>query len=241
MTERNESFLEKIQRVSEESQAKFEQVKGTVDAARNSVNEVKSSLGLSVDRTPRAVKTNLNGDRRVKCMVNAVFHSRRVKIYSDGAVQVGFGPRAKLLGIDGSADIHSKTGVGRAAAGIGMVAVGALPLGMLLPSTRGDLMLSIVTDKKTHVIHTRNTYSHELKALRKITATGNAVISGIRALENRTQGFIQTNEAIDSNSSSNAPDSIATQVSDLAELHKAGVLTDEEFTSAKALLLGNAK
>jgi hypothetical protein len=225
----SESFFAKAKRLVDESQSRLETIKDSVDQAKNTVNEVKQLVGLSNEGSSK--KTNKEKKfTESSCLVTASFSGHRIKIFSNAEVQIGSKPREKLLAVDGAADIQSKTGVGRAAAGVGMVALGALPLGILLPSNRGILMLTIVTDKKTHVLQTKNVYTHELKALRQIAATGNAALTSERA-----------RAAAPDASSTTAPAQrdIAVQLSELSALHAAGVLDDEEFTNAKKMLLGS--
>jgi hypothetical protein len=84
-------------------------------------------------------------------VAEALFARKSVRLYSGGYVRISGpfskanAPFEKLLGISGSADVSKKTGLGRSVA---FVLTGGINL--LSPNKRGDLYLSIFTEKQSH-------------------------------------------------------------------------------------------
>ena len=144
-----------------------------------------------------------------------------VKFYDRGYVKVGLiGSPEKLLGVEGSADnLQKKSAAGRAVGAVftmGMnVAVGS--------NRRGDLLVTITTDKQVHSIIHSAPYSHDLKSYHRIVSVGKSLLQ-------REQSQSQTNP------NANNFD-LTVQLKELAELKNSGVLSPEEFEKAKSKLL----
>lgn len=156
--------------------------------------------------------------------IQKTFYNRMIVIYSKGYVLVSksvFNPKGepeRLLAIDYSADITKKTGLGRATA-----AVLTSGLNLLSSNKRGDAYLTIVTDKQTYSLRSEAPTAFDTK-------NGQALASTARAILGSTS--LQDDE-------SKAPaEDMAGQLAKLVELHKLGALSDEEFTAAKARIIG---
>jgi len=157
-----------------------------------------------------------------------MFGAKWVHIYAKGYVQVrdvvapkGLVPIERLLAIDSQADVTKKSGFGRGAAAV-------VTLGTNLSSSnmRGDVYLIIGTDKTTHALRTTPT-TESVKAAKALEVAGKAAITAANAQSPVTaspQNVTQEPDALD-------------QLKKLAELHAAGILTDDEFAAKKADLL----
>ena len=151
-------------------------------------------------------------------VLSEMFSTHQIKIYDKGFVKVGFFSQfERLVSIQASMDnLQKKTGPGRAVSFV--FTAGLSSLG---PNKRGDLLLTIVTDKKVHALSTDVPYEHDMKSLKKIEQAGLAVLN---ALDN--EGPVAA-----------SPEGLGEALDKLVILHKSGSLTDEEFSQAKAKLL----
>ena len=149
---------------------------------------------------------------------------RKVEIFDKGFVRVGkIGPSApeKLLGVSGQADISKKSALGRFAMGT-LVMYSNIAF---TPNRRGEIHMAITTDRQTYSLKSELPMQFELESFYQIMASAESI------LESRKSS---TGQALAS-----APD-IAQQLKQIAELHAQGVLNDDEFSAAKAKLLGNS-
>lgn len=156
-------------------------------------------------------------------VVRESFGVKVVEIYQKGYVRIGtlgLGPPEKLLGISATDGSSNKSGVGRGAAAIATLGVNYL----LSESKRGDLYLTIITDKKTHSLHQSPPSEGQVRSMLKIEAAGKAVLGS------------QSQEAAPVSAE---PRSLAAEIAELKSLHEAGVLSEDEFNQAKAKLLGS--
>lgn len=146
---------------------------------------------------------------------------KTVKFYEKGFTKVGMlGDFEKLIGIEGSADnLQKKSAAGRAA---GFVFTGGL--NMLGSNKRGDLLITITTDKNVHTLHVDAPYEHDLKSHHRIVSVGKSLLG-----TSRDQG---------GQAPAASEGSMSDEIGKLNALKEAGVLTDEEFTNAKRRLLG---
>jgi hypothetical protein len=160
-------------------------------------------------------------------VANEKFGLYRVKIFSDGYIQIisglGFfkGAIEKLLEIEGEAQISKKTGIGRGVAGI--VTLGA---NQLVPNQRGNLLMTVTTDKQVHVLIHDMPFAVYIQNMNKLVAVGKSVIK---------KGTSAEVTAIPKDSSQSQ--SLAQQIRELSELKDAGIISEKEFESAKQKLL----
>lgn len=148
------------------------------------------------------------------------FGLTRVEIFANGYVKVGRGDIEKLVGISGSANVAKKSGVGR---GLGAVATAGLNLAG--PNIRGDVYLTIITNRKTHSLHQDFASQDDVAAMHKLVAAGEAVLANSRSPKQ------------ESPVTATSRSDLAAQLSQLAELHGKGALTDEQYEAAKNKLL----
>jgi hypothetical protein len=160
-------------------------------------------------------------------VANEFFGKYKIRIFSDGYIQVSMGLGLikgrieKLNQIECDAQITKKSALGRGLAGIA-----TLGANQMAPNQRGNLILSITTDKKVHVLmHDLPTAQH-IKSMNKLAAVGKSVIKKNAPSE-------VTTTAKDSPQSQ----SLAQQIRELSELKDAGVISEKEFESAKQKLL----
>jgi len=158
---------------------------------------------------------------------NETFGNYRVRVFSDGYIQVSTGlglikgSIEKLLQIDCEAQISKKTGLGRGLATI--VTAGA---NQLSPNQRGNLILTITTDKKVHVLFQEMPFAHDIKGMNKLVAAGKSVIN-----QNKKSAPIDLPKISSDNQN------LAQQIRELSELKDSGVITQQEFEAAKQKLL----
>ena len=157
-----------------------------------------------------------------------MFGTKWVHIYSKGYVQVrdavalkSSAPFERLLAIDSQADVTKKSGFGRGAAAV--VTAGA---NLSSSNMRGDVYLTIGTDKTTHALRAKPT-TESVRAAKALEVAGKAAIA---AANTRTATSTATPPT------AVQPDA-ADQLKKLADLHAAGILTDDEFAAKKADLL----
>ena len=169
----------------------------------------------------------------VKCgrvVARGAFASHVVTIYAKGYVRVDSGMGIakgnveKLQNIFGETDITRKTGLGRVAG-----AVLTNGLNLLSPGQRGNVYLTISTERETHSLMTTNPTNDSIKIMNELVSAGKSVMS---ALDSKNGDDSDHKGAVE-----NSPDLVA-QLSDLASLRDSGVLTQQEFEKAKAKLLG---
>jgi len=157
-----------------------------------------------------------------------LFGTKHVTIYSKGFVSVASGMGLfngqieELLDIFGETDVNKKTGLGRGvAAAITMGASLALS-----PNQRGNLYLTIATNRQTHSLFWEIPNESSIKTLNQLVSAGKAAIS-VRNSKAEGAKFI-TQQA----------SSLEVQLQQLADLHSKGLLDDAEFKASKAKLLG---
>ena len=157
-----------------------------------------------------------------------------VRIYSKGFVSIGlFGagkrPPEKLKQISGNADVTKKTGIGR---GIGFVATWGANV-MFSPNKRGDIYLVIVTDKRSHQLHTSPPTKQTMQTFHLLLTAGQSVLkSGNDTQEPSIQNVIST-------STPGRALHLSEEIEKLGKLHSNGILSEEEFETAKKRVLGS--
>lgn len=148
-----------------------------------------------------------------------------IKFFDKSYVSVsawGAGEPEKLIDVTATADFSNKTGLGRAVVGVATVGLNIVATSNM----RGDIYVSIVTEKTTHVIHLTQPSERSVKTARKIEATGKGLVSRLNQIAH-TQ-VASTPERFD----------IAEQLAKIVDLHASGVLSDEDFSNAKAKIIG---
>jgi hypothetical protein len=160
-------------------------------------------------------------------VANESFGLYKIRIFSDGYIQISKGlgmfkgSIEKLLKIEGESQLTKKSGLGRGLAGI--VTLGK---NQLAPSQRGNLIMTITTDKVVHVLIEDVPQKQWIVSMNKLVAVGKSVIKKGASSE-------VTATAKDSPHSQ----SLAQQIRELSELKEAGVISEQEFESAKKKLL----
>jgi ribosomal protein L7/L12 len=135
----------------------------------------------------------------------------------------------KLMGISGDGDVFKKSGLGR-------VVVAGATMGanlFLTPNKRGDVYLVITTDVDTHMIHMDPPTERDMKAMKKLATTGQAILDATASLH-----VTPTFEAPQQNQQVPESPDLADQLMKLSQLHQAGALTDAEFHNAKSRIIG---
>lgn len=154
------------------------------------------------------------------------FGLSRVAIYDGGFVRVGRGglnmltalsPYEQLKSIKYAEQVQDRS------------AIGAAWKGPLASKQRRALSLTIVTDRKVHTLSTEGEMlSGDDKAGRALEAAGQVILDELRSTPANAVSSVSAPPP--------APD-VADQIKKLADLHAAGIVTDEEFAAKKADLL----
>lgn len=144
-----------------------------------------------------------------------------VTIYEHGyiVVKAGFGRAVyqKLVSFEVFSDnLTKKTGLGRAAG-----AVLTMGLNLVSPNTRGDLIVTIVTDKGV---------------ISRTLLPDPRVIASVKRLESAAAAVLRAPEKVTEVASVTSPD-LAASLEKLLALKNSGALTELEFQKAKAQLL----
>ena len=154
------------------------------------------------------------------------FGLSRVAIYDGGFVRVGRGglnmltalsPYEQLKSIKYAEQVQMRS------------TIGAAWTGPLAAKQRRTLSLTIVTDRKVHTLSTEgDLLSGDDKAGRALEAAGQVILNELRSTPANAVSSVSAPPP--------APD-VADQIKKLADLHAAGIVTDEEFAAKKADLL----
>jgi len=157
---------------------------------------------------------------------------RSVTIYSNGYVRVGLlgsGQIEKLISIEYSANIQKKSAAGRGAA---MVLTGGLNL--VGSKHRGDVWLTIVTDRDAYTLHADPPRPVVIRAAQKLAAAGQGVLARLEA-EQAARAH-----AAPAPASTRAPTeqrSVTDRLKELTKLHEQGMVSDDEFKELRSNLL----
>lgn len=191
-------------------------------------------VAKQIRKDEKLAKERDNLEQYGKKIVEEVCAGKCVRIYDKGFVRVSGAflreqaPFEKLLGISGSADVAKKSALGRT------LAAGAT-MGMswaLSPNKRGDLYLTIATDKTTHMLHMSPPTKQDLQAMHKIETSGQAVLSMVAQVAQPVTNQVATPP------SETGGGSVVAELQKLAELRASGVLTESEFETLKQQVIG---
>jgi hypothetical protein len=162
--------------------------------------------------------------------VETSFGLYKVRLFPDGHVVVRGarhgGDKEKLISIDFDTEFTKKRAIGRGAAAL---VTGGANL-MVTGNQRGDVYLTIVTDKNTYAL--------------KAGASPQTNILNGRALEARGRAMLPTTPAsataptplpsvASRKASSSAPVSLGDRLRELAQLHADGLVTDDEYAALR--------
>jgi hypothetical protein len=159
---------------------------------------------------------------------SGAFATKTVKIYGNGFVRVQnlFSSSAqyeRLLSIEASANVGKKSALGR---GAGAVMTGGINL--LGSKQRGDVYLTIVTDRKTHVLHEDPPTVRGMKESKKLEAAGNAVIRDVAAPDG----------SVDAQPDHASPGAtLAERLRQLNTMRDEGLVSTDEFEQLRTKLL----
>jgi hypothetical protein len=183
-------------------------------AAANS-RKASPSKGLAVNR----------GRKVMGAMIQNGMGISNVSIYDGGYVKIG-GKFEKLRGISGDTQVNKKTGLGRSVATLATFATIAPGFNLLSPGQRGRISMVIVTDKRTHLFATDQVNEAAVAAYQKLVGAGSAVLQQIQLSQLSAAPPVVSDF------------DLGLQLKQISELHIQGILSNEEFTAAKAKLLG---
>ncbi|AXT86262.1 hypothetical protein C6I20_14445 [Aeromicrobium sp. A1-2] len=210
-----------------------QEIEGTVGKEQGRLAKWGSSVKKSVDDAQAVRKERLAQNLATygTPTMSKVFGGSTVEIYDGGYVRVsplmtGKTPFEKLRSIEYSFQVQDKSAGGRAVAGAMVMGVNYLG-----SKEKRFAFLTIATGAKVHTLKTKAGMTRtEDRIGMALEAAGNAVLDTVKSATP-----MQVTLA-GSTPSETQPD-LADQIKKLAELHASGILTDEEFTNKKAVLL----
>jgi uncharacterized FlaG/YvyC family protein len=112
-----------------------------------------------------------------RVVLNDVFGGRTVRVYEYGYVRVSVpllgrnAPFERLVSIEASSDVGKKSALGRGAG-----AVATMGLNLATSNKRGDVYLTITTDRTTHVLHEDPPTAGNMRTAKRLEASGRSVI-----------------------------------------------------------------
>ncbi len=177
-----------------------------------------------------------------KKIIEEACAGKLVRIYDKGFVRVSGvflkdgAVFEKLRAISSSADVAKKTALGRT-----IMAGATMGLNLVTtPNKRGDMYLTITTDKTTHMLHMSPPTERELKAMHKIATAGQGVLDSIE--RQAPAAKLQSNPAsVPSSQAVAPPTSVIDELTKLVALRDAGALSEDEFFTMKTqLMAGNS-
>ena len=189
-----------------EAAAKMEQIQRELDEKMARTN------GADPDKHGRTVESQR-------------FGGKTITIFSNGFVQVAgmiSSPAPeRLIQIEANIEVTKKTGIGR-----GVAAVATQGWSLLTPNKRGDIYLTILTDKQMHTLNSGTPTDAEIKAVHALELAGKAVLGG------------SGGGPAAASSQSAGEKSIPDQIRDMKALLDEGLVSQEDFDQFKKQLLG---
>lgn len=165
----------------------------------------------------RARANGADPDKHGRTVEYQGFGGKMVTIFSNGFVQVAgvFSSPApeKLIQIESNIVVTNRS----ARSGVIVRA---------LSNKRGDIYLTILTDKQTHSLQSRAPTDNEIKAVRALELAGKAVLGG------------SGGGSAAASSQSASEKSIPDQIRDMKALLDEGLVSQEDFDQFKKRLLG---
>lgn len=170
-----------------------------------------------------------------RLMTSGSIGAKSVEIYANGFVRVALFPTKntpylKLLGIDFSADVQKKTGLGRA------LAAGATQgISLLSSNVRGDVYLTVVTPSKTFKLHSDPPSPREIRDGNALAAAGRAVLESLGSQPRA--GAPSPAPRAPAAATAPARRSAKDRLVEIKALHDQGLITDEEFAAKRETIL----
>jgi hypothetical protein len=210
-----------------------------VAAARKEMQKKRAEMG--VERADRGASARRVADpsdtstRQRSCDLIAQdsIDKWSVSIYSNGYVQVGVrggGQVEKLISIDYSANLQKKSAMGR-----GAVAVVTLGLNLMGPKQRGDVWLTIVTDRNVYTLHEDPPTKDGIRAAQQLAAAGQSVLARLAAKQAAQVPDAPTPAEVTPPSTEQR--SVTDRLKELTKLHEQGMVSDDEFKELRTNLL----
>lgn len=202
-----------------------------VAAVKRAAADVSASLEAQRAKTEEAYASGMEAAGRL--MLKEDFAGYTVEVYERGYVRVGLGaplPKSarfeRLQSVTYTQQVQDKSSGGRALAGL---ATGGL--NYLASNEKRIMFLTLATDLKVHTLKgSGDMFRLEDKSGLALEAACKGVLDTMRAESMRAGTTTHV--------PGDAVPSIPEQVRQLSDLHRDGVLSDEEFAAAKARLLG---
>jgi hypothetical protein len=193
-----------------------------MDQSKKLEKEQKKQLKLQ-ERADKGEAKRLKEAEQVekygRQMLQEILNITVIQLYEKGYVRFTSGEFEKLLSVDIMADnLTKKSGFGR-----GVGAVFTLGMNLATPNTRGDVIVTILTDKKARTFEMLPD-ERSLKAGQRVAQVANTILK-LNNVENKGTNNISAGDLGDG-------------LEKLVKLHKTGALSDAEFAKAKKKLLG---
>lgn len=194
-----------------------------MDKSKKDLRDEKKTL-KNQERTEKAEiqaqKKAALDEKYGKEVLSEMLNLTVVQIFQKGYVRFHMsGDYEKLLSVEVMANnLTKKSGFGR-----GVGAVFTMGMSLATPNTRGDVIVTILTDKKARTFELLPD-AHNLKSSQKVAQVAKMILNQA--------------EATDGKASRQSSSDLGEGLEKLVKLHKSGALSDEEFAKAKAKLIG---
>lgn len=215
--------------------------KAVAQAEKAAAKQVVNAEKAEAKQEARDAKAQAKRDRAAEILAKygrvaaqAAFGGSAVAIYDKGFVRVGLmfisdsTPFEELRSISYSRTVQDKSLGGRA--GAAMVTGG---LSLLASNENRDTFLSIATDQRARTLKATGRSSES--AGLSLEAAGKGVLDALRAKPATSAPAAHLAPAP---AQAAATSDLTEQIVKLAQLHAQGILSDDEFTKAKAKALG---
>jgi len=226
-------LIEILSRRGKDQTSFFQEIKDGSEAAiaefKSNLKDLRGEKNLSEHDDPEGLNNTSIAQQYGKVRAKCMFGANVVTIYENGFVRVSKslglmkGDIEELIEIFGESDITKKTGLGRAVGGVFTLGANL----MLSPNQRGNLYLTIATNKRTHSLIWERPSNTAISEMNKLVAAGKAVIKIKELKEEKVTGkeTLQDINPLD-------------QLKKLKELLEVGAITEAEFNEKKVKLLG---
>jgi hypothetical protein len=201
--------------------------------AEKAARKLAKQRAREAERAARIEREQEDEARYGRQIESQAFGGKIIRVHEKGYVRLGgvfgaAGAYERLLSIEASADVGKKSGVGRGAA-----AVMTGGINLLGSNKRGDVYLTIVTDKQAYALRMTPPTAGNMTASKALEAAGNAVIASARAqVETATS---QGSLAPSSTSARQA--GVRERLHELKQLHDEGLIDAGEYERKRVELI----
>jgi hypothetical protein len=182
-------------------------------------------------RTARAARQQEDLACYGRQVESKAFGGKIIRVHENGYVRLGgafggAGDYERLLSIEASADVGKKSGLGR-----GTAAVMTGGINLLGSNKRGDVYLTIVTEKQTYPLRMSPPTAGNMTASKALEAAGKAVIASAQAEASAAPAEPNVSGALDGRAG------VREWLRELKQLHEEGLIDTVGYEQKRAHLI----